>query len=298
MKKLLILFLLLGGVFGLSSCSEKENSTLLPSDIENIQAKEAPGSITLSWDMPQDESLKYVEICYAIKDKGKNYRKQVSKYADSFLVSDLLKKYGVIDFTLQAFNVDNLGGKIHRISAQAEKALPTFGAPEKIVLKAASMYTNAPFPTRPLGDLVDGNISTFFHSQWSTLVSLPHFIVIDLGESLNAFSFKSVNTNRAADSSWKTVEVYGSESYNSDEYFDGIQFVNGDVVDLSEAKLTPLGVFNEMSGEVSASYSSTIISTDTSVRWLWFKVTETTKQTPYFALAELEIFKYAMVSLE
>lgn len=296
MKKLLILFLLSGGLFGLLSCSDKENDTLLLSDIDNVQAEEAPGSITLRWNISQDENLKFVEICYVIADKA--YRKQVSKYANSFLVSGLLKKYGSIDFTLQAFNVDNAGGKIHHVSAQAEKALPTFGPPEKVVLKVSSMYTNAPFPARPLNDLIDGNISTFFHSQWTTLVNLPHFIVIDLGAPLHAFSFKSVNTNRAADSSWKTVEVYGSESYDPEKYFDGTTFVHGNVVDLSEVKLTPLGVFNDMSGEVSAGYSSTIISTDTSVRWLWFKVTETAKVTPYFALAELEIFKYAMVPLE
>ena len=35
---------------------------------------------------------------------------------------------------------------------------------------------------RPIKDLVDGNIATFFHSWWSSLVEMPHYLVVDLGE--------------------------------------------------------------------------------------------------------------------
>ncbi|MCS2766164.1 hypothetical protein NXV33_15260 [Bacteroides thetaiotaomicron] len=82
------------------------------------------------------------------------------------VIDNLLQKYGEIDFTVQAFNRGNTAGPSHQITAQAEKANPTFGTPVKIDLDYKKIWTNAPFPTRPIKDLVDGNIATFFHSWW------------------------------------------------------------------------------------------------------------------------------------
>ena len=126
---------------------------------------------------------------------------------------------GEINFTVQAFNRGNTAGTIHQITAQAEKASPTFGTPVKIDLDYKKIWTNAPFPTRPIKDLVDGNIATFFHSWWSSLVEMPHYLVVDLGEEVSAIKFRSTNTNRANDSSWKTINLYTSDSYNPAEWF-------------------------------------------------------------------------------
>lgn len=297
MKGLLLIIGLYGGLFGLSSCSDDENKAPLPSDITNIQATPAPGSIVISWELPEDGNLKYVEIKYEVPALNKAYRKQVSKFANQFVLDNILKKYGVIDFTLQAFNSGEVGGEIHAVSAQAEKALPTFGAAQKIDLTTAEKYTNAPFPTRKIEYLTDGNLTTFFHTQWQTTVSLPHYVVIDLREELDAFSFKSTNTNRAADSSWKTVEIYGSNSYDPTTHFNGVDFVDGTDITLGE-EVIRLATCTNNSNDTGAAYSSEIITTETPIRWVWFKVTETMNDTPYFAIAEMEIYKYTVVELE
>ena len=170
MKKILMTICLIGGLAMLWSCSDDKDSYPVPSDIENLKATPAPGQITLSWTNPADENLYYVQIEYTIGATGKSYRKQVSQYANELVIDNLLQKYGEIDFTVQAFNRGNTAGTIHQITAQAEKASPTFGTPVKIDLDYKKIWTNAPFPTRPIKDLVDGNIATFFHSWWSSLV--------------------------------------------------------------------------------------------------------------------------------
>ena len=45
-------------------------------------------------------------------------------------------------------------------------------------------------------------------------VEMPHYLVVDLGEEVSAIKFRSTNTNRANDSSWKTINLYTSDSYN------------------------------------------------------------------------------------
>ena len=160
------------------------------------------------------------------------------------------------------------------------------------------MYTNAPFTTRPLSALIDGDATTFFHSQWQTPVALPHYIVIDLGQEFSAFSFKSTNSNRAGDRSWKTLNVYGSSSYDPEAFFDGVRLVDGNSVDINEGGTTLLSSYADLPGTVGTIYTSEIISTKTPVRWVWFEVTETTDGISYFALAELEIYKYTIMSPE
>ena len=299
MKRILfVVICILSGVCGLMSCSEDGNNYPFPSDITDIKATPGPGSITLSWTLPEDENLKYVEVNYTIPETGKVYRKQISTFASSLLVDNLLHRYGEIDFKIQTYNEGNTGGNVFTISAQAESALPTYSNPEVIPLNVSAMYTNAPFTTRPLSALIDGDVATFFHSQWQTPVALPHYIVIDLGKEFSAFSFKSTNSNRANDRSWKTLNVYGSTGYDPEAFFDGVKFVDGKSVDISKGGATLLASYTDLPGTVSTIYTSEIVQAKAPVRWVWFEVTETTDGIPYFALAELEIYKYTIMSPE
>lgn len=104
---------------GLMSCSEDEQSYPRPSDITDIKAIPAPGSIELKWKLPEDKNLKYVEVTYAISETGKSYRKQISIFADSLLVDNLSDSYGEINFRLQTYNEGNTGGNVFTVSAQA-----------------------------------------------------------------------------------------------------------------------------------------------------------------------------------
>ena len=127
MKKILMAMYLIGGLAMLFSCNDDSSSYPTPSDIDNLKATPGPGQITLSWTTPADENLYYVQVEYSIEATGKSYRKQVSQYASELVIDNLLQKYGEIDFTVQVFNRGNTAGPSHQITAQAEKASPTFG---------------------------------------------------------------------------------------------------------------------------------------------------------------------------
>lgn len=61
MKRILfVVICILSGVCGLMSCSEDGNNYPFPSDITDIKATPGPGSITLSWTLPEDREP---EIC-------------------------------------------------------------------------------------------------------------------------------------------------------------------------------------------------------------------------------------------
>lgn len=295
MKKILMAMYLIGGLAMLFSCNDDSSSYPTPSDIDNLKATPGPGQITLSWTTPADENLYYVQVEYSIEATGKSYRKQVSQYASELVIDNLLQKYGEIDFTVQVFNRGNTAGPSHQITAQAEKASPTFGTPVKLTLDGKKIWTNAPFPTRPVTALVDGDITNFFHSQWQTTVAMPHYLVIDLGEEVSAIKFRSTNTNRPADSSWKTINLYTSDDYNPAQWFDGVKFINGDSVDISQAGTHKETTLTELPDGTSEVYNSEIIPLSRPSRYLWFEVTETTKGTSFFALGELEIYKCSMV---
>ena len=157
------------------------------------------------------------------------------------------------------------------------------------------MYTNAPFTTRPLSALVDGNLTTFFHSKWQApTVPLPHYIVLDLGEEVSVFGFKSTNTDRSSDRAWKTLHIYGSDSYDPTKFFDGVALVDGSTVDISQGGAKLITTLTDLPGATGAVYQSDVIKADQPIRWLWLETTETTDGQQYFALAELELFKYSI----
>lgn len=295
MKKILMTICLIGGLAILFSCNDEEASYPTPTDIEDLKATPGPGEITLSWTVPADSNLYYVQVEYTIEAIGKSYKKQVSKYADELVIPDLLRKYGEINFNVQVFNRNNTPGATHQLTAQAEKASPTFGAPEKLVLDAKKMWTNAPFPTRKIDFLVDGKPETFFHTWWSDLVEMPHYVVIDLGEEVSALKFRSTNTERANDSAWKTINLYTSDSYDPSAWFDGVKKIDGNSVDISQAGTRLETTLTGLPGGVSEVYTSEIIPLSQPSRYVWFEVTETAKGTPYFALTELDMWKCTMV---
>lgn len=293
MKKILMTLCLIGGLAILFSCSDDSSSYPTPTDIQDLKATPAPGQITLSWTLPEDANLYYVQVEYVVE--GKTYKKQVSQYANELVIDNLLQKYGEITFNVQVFNRGKTAGASHQITAQAEKANPSFGTPVRLDLDANKIWTNAPFPTRAIKFLVDGDITTFFHSQWQNPVEMPHYLVVDLGEEASAIKFRSTNTNRPADSAWKTIHLYTSDSYNPSEWFDGVKFVDGSSVDISQAGTHKETTLTELPDGVSVVYTSEIIPLSKPSRYLWFEVTETTKGTPYFALGELELYSCSMV---
>ena len=303
MKRLFFILCICSAAIGFISCSDDEGKSYpLPSDILNVKAIAAPGEVKLEWDLPADKNFKCVQVTYSIPELGKSFLKQVSPYTNSIVIGGLLQKYGPMEFSLQTFNEGKQGGSVLTVSAQAEKALPQI-VNVKIPLNPATMYTSAPAPaaTRSIAFLVDGNVAdpTNFFGTIATGITLPHYIVVDLGEKVSEFYFKTYNAVRPADVNiaWKTMKLYGSDEYVVEEFFDGVNPVNGNVVDMTKANAQYIGEYmNE--GAAKYVFQSDKIALEKPARWLWFAVTAvhqtaTSDVKPFFLMQELEVFKYS-----
>ena len=295
MKKKLTAVCLIGGAVILCSCNDDKSSYPIPSDIENLKATSAPGQIILNWTNPTDENLYYVQAEYTIEATGKSYKKQVSQYTNELIIDNLLQKYGDINITVQPFNKGYTAGVIHKITARSEKANPTFGTPVKLKLDGKKIWTNAPFAAHPAKDVADGSTATFFHTQWQQKVEMPHYLIVDLGEEASALKFRFTNSPRAADSSWKTVNVYTSDRYDPALWFDGVKLIHGNSVDIAKGGTRKEITFTDLPAGAGKVYNSDIIPLSKPSRFLWFETTETTSGTAFFTLAELEIYACSMI---
>lgn len=268
----------------LTSCSE-DVTFAKPESLmtDSIAATPGTGKVTLSWnDLTNTENIYYVQCTYSITDNGetKNYKKLASKYSKSIEISNLLNRYGAIDFTLQTFNRNNVAGESYTITSQAnpaEKTVYLNGKSKKVALTAASLHTDAQEPSEgPIAGLLDGNVGTFFHSTWSAgVTAMPHYIVVDLGKEMYGVNFKYVTRNSAgAGNHPKDMNIYVSKT------FDGSYDVTKAML-LDELTGLPNGAAltkqsqNYLSGE--------------SFRYLWLQVKNTHGGTNFFAMADLDV---------
>lgn len=64
----------------------------------------------------------------------------------------------------------------------------------KYPLTATMLTTNAQEPSEgPLANVLDGSVSTFFHSAWSITISDEHYVQVNLPETINSFMFSYTN---------------------------------------------------------------------------------------------------------
>lgn len=75
--------------FGLAGCEKKEE--MIPSDITNLQTQSSPGQISLYWELPSDETIRYTKVSYYDKLQGKEVTRLASIYSDSLLIPNTRK---------------------------------------------------------------------------------------------------------------------------------------------------------------------------------------------------------------
>ena len=92
----------------------------------------------------------------------------------------------------------------------------SFTLPE-IPLTADMLSTNALEPTEgSLANLLDGDISTYFHSSWSVTVEEEHYVQVALKESIQEFIFNY--TTRESNGNAAPAEFYVSVSSDGENF--------------------------------------------------------------------------------
>lgn len=151
--------------------------------------------------------------------------------------------------------------------------LPTYN---KYPLVATMLSTNAQEKSEgPIERLVDGNISTYFHSRWSSAggaVTEPHYIQIQLNEPITACRFRHTTRHNNGNGSPQDVEIKVSNDGNT---------------------WTTLARINSgLPNAANQGYLSDIMTAAAPFTYLRYVVHQaSTRPAPtYFALAEFELF--------
>lgn len=277
-----ILYFIVGilGWLNFTSCSD-DDSLPAPTAIEqsSITSKSEPGKVILYWDVPADSNYYYVQVKYMLPNVAEEYVRLASVYSDSIAIDGLLKRYGMINFTLQTFNKEGKGGSICSIAAEAESApkeVVITGKTEPIKLTAEQLFTdNQETSEGPIANLVDGDKATFFHMSWSDPSPFPHYIVVDLKKDIYACTFSYTCRDNANKDNPKNMDILVSSTFDGSNY------------DLSQT--TQLASLSDLPGDKAASYISGVIKGEQSFRYLWLKINSSTSGSNWVALSELSV---------
>lgn len=108
-----------------AACNSDNEENITATEIQNLTAQSAPGTITLTWEYvgkEDDNTTRLVEIRYYDPALKKNVKKTTSRFSNSFTIDNALKKYGEYTFEVQPFSTTFTPGVVQRITGIAERA--------------------------------------------------------------------------------------------------------------------------------------------------------------------------------
>lgn len=263
-------------------CSQSEEGPL-PTDIDfnSIKYEAKAGAVKFKWDVPDNINYKYLKFSYILPDGQKECMRLASKYSDTLLVDNLLKRYGDLEFAIQAFTAEGRGGTIHQIKAAALPALKTIKYTKTpLIITKDFLWTDSEQPDDgPLKNLVDGNPTTFFHMRWDGATDFPHYIVMDMQKPMRSLQFSYQCRDHGNKDNPKTINIYGSND------FDGKKFVPADF------SAWKIGTATNLPSAKAATYQSETLISEKNLRYVWFEITESTSGNAWVALSEWSLFK-------
>lgn len=270
MKKL---FYILCGVLSMYACKD-DAEKVVPSNISNVTYEAGAGSVLLRWAVPADSAYEFVRVTYNDPWTGKNNTLLASRYSDSLRVNNMLKKFGEYTFTLQPVSSTGHTGEAVTVTAtcNARPADVVIASSQPIALTVDMLSTNSvqAGDGGGLAALLDGDATTFFHSQYSPAI-FPAWIDVALTEAVSSFSFGYQNRNNANGKA-QTIEVYGSNDKT-----------NWDLLSTISSGLP--------TAASSAYTSNEIRSYPTTYTNLRFKVTASGGGNTFFNMAEFKLTK-------
>lgn len=192
--------LAIGLLMGMTGCDDKlqtfetEGVTTAPTAIpaSNITSEALPGQIQLSWTLPEGAAFEYLQIRYYDPLAEENVCQIASIGTTEMLIDDTRARFGDYTFSFQTFNAKGEGSAVTEVSAQSGAAAATYeeAGRTEVVLTEDQLSTDAQEPTEgPISNLIDGDLSTFFHIRWSSpQLPMPHYIQIDFNEEHENFA--------------------------------------------------------------------------------------------------------------
>lgn len=195
---------LIAGILSLSGCDDyhaieyPDEGTTAPTAVTEITTTPLPGQIGLKWEVPADSNYYYLQVSYFDHLTREKVTRVASVYTDTMLISNTRARYGEYEFNFQTFNLSKAGSAVTTIKGVSGKAPSRVTyTKNKIPLTAGQLSTNAQEPTEgAIANLLDGNVSTFFHTRWSSpQIPMPQYIEVKLNEPHQNFQFYYQNRN-------------------------------------------------------------------------------------------------------
>jgi len=280
MKKIKFILLSLVAIALCSSCDDKfenieiEGSSAAPTSLEAsvIKSDSLPGQVLLKWAIPTDSNYDYVQIKYYDPLTKQQVSKIASVYTDSILIDNTRHRFGEYSFTFQTFNAHHQGGKVTTVKAFSGVAPSVVTVTKsKVILTASQLSADDPEPTEgPIKNLIDGDVSTFFHTRWSSPQKpLPQYIQIDFNEQHQNFVFYYQNRNGSQVGPREVQIQVSSDGLN----WETLQTISSGLPSGSKAE-----------------YTSDLIKSDIKFAHFRFTVTKTYGDVKYFNLAEFAFY--------
>jgi len=222
-------FLAIGllGAFA-ASCSSDDEASITPADITGLRSESGAGRIVLRWNKPtadEASTIAYVQVNYYDPRSKMDSKRLASAFADSLEIPDTRARYGEYEFTVKTVSPSGAFGTEEAITGISGKATATY-IKRAVPLTAEDLISNAKESTEgSYGALVDGNTDTYFHTAWSSYIEGPHYLEVDLHQTIsNYYAFQYVTRhNNNTDTPWE-IELQGNNG--GSEWFSLCEYSN------------------------------------------------------------------------
>lgn len=198
-----------------------------PLNVINATATPGAGSIQLQWEIPEDVDFNKIKITYYDKVTKENKEIVINDYkTTSYIIDDTYQCAGEYSFTINTYGPTGMETDspvtITGISGEASEM-------ERVTLTIDMLSDNA----NHVGDggglpaLIDGKVSTYYHTKWNAPVTTEaHYVQIKLNKPLKDLCFeydaRQSGVNNGGDV--KAATIYGSmngeffESMGNEEF--------------------------------------------------------------------------------
>ncbi len=264
-------------LLALISCEKDENTGILPSDIGNVRSDSLPGQIFLSWDMPADSSIYYVEVRYF----DHRLKKEVVNLSsvDTLLIDQTRNKYGDYQFKLTPYSHTRTAGNSIEYKGVSGKApiQETVVLEEELKFEADQITGNSlqDGGKNPPINLFDGDDKTIYHSRWQAPVPDIAWLSFDLKEEIEALKINWYPRTTHGEGKPVNVDLMGS--------LDGENWFL--IVNLTKEK------DDLPTGKTEWFKSPTYYKAPSSFRYLKYVVNETNTGTKFWHMSEMNLYK-------
>lgn len=209
-------------VAAIVGCKEDKVAPVIPSPISNLTATpgtgepgtaDARGTITLSWDTPTEGDYFYSQIQYVDPVDGELKKVNISHFAESsYTLSGLYKVNGSYTFKVYPVSSTNTFGAPLEVMATSKKVPATITENlTRIPLVADGLASDVTDPSEgSLANLLDGDKTTFWHSDWHAPKPFPQYWTIKLGRETDRVKLRMTSRNSSANGAIKESVLMGT----------------------------------------------------------------------------------------